>query len=77
MLHESHKHLTVSLDLHTDQSISVRLTVLAASVQEHLWEPWQLCSLLRLLQPVTEEQWLEKFEQTTKIPYQIWVSCIT
>ena len=74
MHHDSHKLLSVSLDLAADHSISVRLTVLVASVQQHLWEPWQLCSLLRLLHPVTVEQWLEKFEQTTKIPYQIWVS---
>ena len=76
MLHDAHRLLTVSLNLATDQSISVRLTVHvpAASIQKHLWEPWQIYSVLRLLQPVTLEQRLEKFEQTTKIPYQIWVS---
>ena len=74
MHHGSHKLLTVSINLVTDQSISLRLTVLAASVQKHLWDPWQLCFVLRLLQSATKEQWLEKFEQTTRIPYQIWVS---
>lgn len=73
MIHDSLKNPTVSLDLHTDQSVAVRLTVLTASEQKHLWEPWQLCSVLRLLQPMTLQQWLEKFEQTTQIPYQIWV----
>ena len=56
------------------QTIFGRLTGLAGGEQQHMWDHWQLCATLRLLQSLTAKQQLNNFKKRIKIPYQVQVS---